>query len=206
VLRVHRIPFSTNVERVALAAAHKGLPVEWVDHDPSDRSAIHAVSGQELVPVLELEGEVVVDSTRILERLELLAPEPPLYPADPAMRARLELFLEWFNEVWKRPPNEIEAELRRPAPDRDRIDALGARMRGWLDLFERLLSGSDHLLGRELSAADVAAFPFLKFAAIPTLPGDEEAFHRILAERQQLDGGFPRLRDWIARVDALPRA
>jgi hypothetical protein len=24
VLRVHRIPFSTNVERVALAAAHKG--------------------------------------------------------------------------------------------------------------------------------------------------------------------------------------
>ena len=36
-MRVHRIPFSTNVERVALAAAHKGLAIEWVDHDPGDR-------------------------------------------------------------------------------------------------------------------------------------------------------------------------
>ena len=37
-IRVHRIAFSTNVERVALAAAHKGVSVEWVDVDPADRS------------------------------------------------------------------------------------------------------------------------------------------------------------------------
>jgi len=30
-LRVYRIPFSTNVERVALAAGHKGVELEWVD-------------------------------------------------------------------------------------------------------------------------------------------------------------------------------
>ena len=36
VLRVHRIPFSTNVERVALAAGHKGVPVTWVDHDAAE--------------------------------------------------------------------------------------------------------------------------------------------------------------------------
>ena len=41
-LRVYRIPFSTNVERVALAAGHKGLEVEWVDVDPHDRSAVEA--------------------------------------------------------------------------------------------------------------------------------------------------------------------
>jgi hypothetical protein len=43
---VHRIPFSTNVERVALAAAHKGIAVDWVDHDAADRSAITELSGQ----------------------------------------------------------------------------------------------------------------------------------------------------------------
>ena len=37
-IRVYRIPFSTNVERVALAAGHKGMEVDWVDVDPDDRS------------------------------------------------------------------------------------------------------------------------------------------------------------------------
>ncbi len=61
-LRVYRIPFSTNVERVALILAHKGLEVEWVDVDPADRSEVVRVSGQELVPVLDHDGAIVVDS------------------------------------------------------------------------------------------------------------------------------------------------
>ncbi len=69
-LRVHRVPHSTNVERVALALAHKGLPVTWVDVDPGDRSAVRALSGQDLVPVLEAGDEVVADSTAILRWLD----------------------------------------------------------------------------------------------------------------------------------------
>ena len=65
-LCVHRIPFSTNVERVALAAAHKGIAIEWVDHDPADRSAIVALSGQPFVPVAELDGRVITDSPLIV--------------------------------------------------------------------------------------------------------------------------------------------
>jgi Glutathione S-transferase, N-terminal domain len=34
------MPFSTNVERVALAAGHKGMEVDWVDHNPGDPRAI----------------------------------------------------------------------------------------------------------------------------------------------------------------------
>jgi hypothetical protein len=33
VIRCHRIPFSTNVERVALAAGHKTVTIEWIDGD-----------------------------------------------------------------------------------------------------------------------------------------------------------------------------
>jgi glutathione S-transferase len=33
-LRIYRIPYSTNVERVALALGHKGLEAEWIDVDP----------------------------------------------------------------------------------------------------------------------------------------------------------------------------
>ncbi len=92
-IRVHRIAYSTNVERVALAAGLKGIEVEWVDHDPADRAALVALSGQELVPVAEIDGEVIFDSMRIVERLEALAPEPALYPVEPGERARLDVFV-----------------------------------------------------------------------------------------------------------------
>ena len=198
-IRVHRIPFSTNVERVALAAGHKGLGVEWVDHDPADRSGIRGLSGQELVPVAEIDGEVIFDSMRIVESLERLHPDPPLYPREPAARAEVELFVEWFNEVWKGPPNAIEQES-----DLGRIAELSARMDAWLDLFERLLAGREHLLAHEFSAADCVAFPFLKFAGGRD-PDDDELFHRILDEYQSVEGR-PRLAAWIKRVDARPRA
>ena len=135
VLRVYRIPFSTNVERVALAAGHKGLEVDWVDVDPLDRSPVEAVSGQVLVPVLVTGGEVVFDSPRVIEWLEERHPEPPLYPNEAALRAEVIVFVEWFNEVWKRPPNLIAAELERPAPDAGRIEELSRRMRAALDVF-----------------------------------------------------------------------
>lgn len=205
-LRVHRIPFSTNVERVALAAGHKGMEIDWVDHDPADRSAIRALSGQDLVPVADIDGEVLVDSMRIVARLEEIAPEPRLYPVDPVAKARTDVFVEWFNEVWKRPPNEIDAELRRDRPDEHLIAAAKARMRAWLTVFERLLAGSDHLLGDGLGAADVCAFPFLKYAALGVDPDDDEAFHRILADNLALGGDYPRLRTWITRIDRRPRA
>jgi glutathione S-transferase len=200
---LYRARHSTNCERVALALAWKGLETESVWIDYSDRSLVEQVSGQPLVPVVSLDGEVVADSTRILRRLEQLRAEPRLFPDDPVRRAELDVFLEWFNEVWKRPPNEIEAELGRPEPDGARIAALAARMDGWLDRFEALLDGRDWLLGGELSAADFAAYPFLKFAA-GRPDGDDELFHRILDERQSIDGR-PRLAAWIERVSRLPQ-
>jgi glutathione S-transferase len=199
-VRAHRIPFSTNVERVALALAHKGLEVDWVDVDPADRSPVRELSGQELVPVLVADdGEVVSDSTVILRWLEERHPDPPLWPADEAARAELDLFLDWFNRVWKRPPNLLADEPGRA----DEAD-LAAELRGSLDVFEALLAGREHLLG-DFSAADCAAFPFLKYGLIHD-PDDDEPFHRVLIEHLALDRGHPRLDDWIRRVDARPRA
>jgi len=97
VLRLYRIPFSTNVERIALALAHKGVTVEWVDVDPADRSPVFAVSGQELVPVL-VDGDIkVYDSTLILEYLEERFPDPPLLPRAPELRARVRELSELVN-------------------------------------------------------------------------------------------------------------
>jgi len=203
-MRIWRIPFSTNVERVALALGHKGLGAEWVDVDPADRSEVERLSGQSLVPVLELDGRVLVDSTAIIEELERLHPEQPLYPADPARRAEVEVFVDWFNRVWKRPPNELEAELAKAEPDRGTVERLGREITGALDRFEALLSGRDYLFG-DFGVADCIAFPFLKYAVLHD-PADHELFHRILVEHQRLESRYPRLESWIRRVDERPRS
>ena len=204
-LRLYRARFSTNVERVALALAHKGLEVESVEISYDDRSPVIEVSGQGLVPVL-VDGTIVVpDSRRILTFLEEKWPDPPLFPRDPARLAELRVFRDWFDEVWKPAPNGIEEELERAEPDRARISALSARLRGWLDWFEQLLDGRDHLFGDDFSAADCLAFPFLKYGKLRD-PEDDELFHRILEEHLRLNGRFPRLSAWIDRVNERPRA
>jgi maleylpyruvate isomerase len=205
-MRVLRIPFSTNVERVALALGHKGLTVEWVDVDPADRTPVRELSGQDLVPVLETDhGEVIVDSMRIVRWLENLRPAPPLWPAQEARRAEVDVFIEWFDRVWKVPPNAMEAELRRAEPDQARIAAWSAEMRGWLHRFEAMLEERDHLMGDAFGAADVCAFPFLKYGVLHD-PEDDELFHRILMEHLPIEGAFPAIEAWVRRVGERPRA
>jgi glutathione S-transferase len=201
-LRLYRAAFSTNCERVALALALKGLVAEsvWISYE--DRSPVEQVSGQGLVPVLDYEGEILVESMDIVRFLDERHPHPPLYPRDPGA---VLAFVEWFNRVWKGPPNQIEAELSKPEPDHALVAELGQRMIESLDRFEEMLGGGDYLFGDSLTAADLCAFPFLKFATLHD-PADDEPFHLILRDRQRDGRDRPRLAAWIDRVNALPRA
>jgi glutathione S-transferase len=194
VLTVYRVPFSTNVERIALAAGHKKIRIDWVDVDPDDRSPVEAISGQSLVPVLVHGDEVITDSPRILDWLEERAPEPPLYPREPALRATATVFAQWFNHVWKVAPNRL---VDGPDP------ALSAEIRASVGLFEGLLECRDYLFG-EFGIADVIAFPFLKYAALGLPDQDTDPFHAILVDNLPLADDSP-LRAWTERVDARPR-
>ena len=208
-IRLYAIPYSTNVERVALALAHKGLEAEVVMLDAADRSRVRELSGQDLVPVIEHDGRVIADSPVILEYLDKLQPEPPLYPRDPARAAEVRVFIDWFNRVWKGPPNEIADALDAAGEDvdvatRERLDALGREMAAALDRFEALLTGRDYLFGDEVSAADFVVFPFLKYA-VSIDPSDDETFHRVLHDYQPLGDDHARIAAWIERVDRMPR-
>jgi glutathione S-transferase len=50
------------------------------------------------VPVLEMNGRAVGDSTKIIEAIERRWPEPPLYPADPEDRSRALELEDYFDE------------------------------------------------------------------------------------------------------------
>ena len=185
---LYRAPYSTNVQRVTMALAHKGLAHDDVSIPYADRSAVVAVSGQELVPVAVVGEEVIAGSMAIVARLEELHPDPPLFPADRARRAEVELFVDWFERVWKVAPNAIEAG--------GDVAALAPVVAEHLDLFEALLARRAFLFG-DFGAADCCAYPFLKYAAGRD-PADDEPFHRILSEHQSVDGR-PNLAGWIER-------
>jgi glutathione S-transferase len=203
VITLYRARFSTNVERVALTLGLKGRSAEsvWITCD--DRAPVERVSGQPLVPVLDYDGEILVESMDIVRALDQRHPEPPLYPPD--RRAEIEAFVDWFNTAWKGPPNAIEAELGKPQPDAGEIARLEREMIDQLDRFEQMLTTTDYLVGDTLTAADIAAFPFLKYATLHD-PEDDELFHRILRDRQRDGKDRPHLAAWIDRINALPRA
>jgi glutathione S-transferase len=194
-VKVYAAPYSTNCERIALAAGHKGIEVEWIEISYEDRSEVERVSGQSLVPVL-VEGEAVLhDSPVIMRWLDERFPQAPLWPADEARRAEVDVFVDWFNRLWKRPPNLIAA-----GGDEQEY---GPRITASLDLFEALLAGRAYLFG-DFGAADVVAFPFLKYAVL-WVEGDEQEFHRILQRWLPIDG-HPRVQAWIHRVREHPLA
>jgi maleylpyruvate isomerase len=79
--------------RVRIALNLKKLDYEsaFIHLRRGDQSqpGFRAVNPQGLVPALETDGQVLIQSLAIVEYLEEAHPEPPLLPRDPAGRARV---------------------------------------------------------------------------------------------------------------------
>src|SRR5262245_48273069 len=92
------LPVSHYSEKVRWALDHKALPHDR--HAPIAgyhmALALYLTRGRHYtLPVLELDGTRIGDSTAIIAALERAHPESPLYPADPDERRRA-LALEDF--------------------------------------------------------------------------------------------------------------
>jgi len=89
-----RIPFT---EKVRLALLYKGLEFELVE--PASREDYWRWSPKSgLLPVLDLHGERIPDSTAILRRLDALYPDPPLLSSDVRIRSQQQQLEDWADE------------------------------------------------------------------------------------------------------------
>ncbi len=59
------------------------------------------------MPALKIDGRKVQGSTEISRELDLLVPEPPLFPADPEKRAAVEEAERWGNDVLQPPLRQL---------------------------------------------------------------------------------------------------
>lgn len=98
--------------------SHYNEKVRWAldfKHWPHVREAlvpgfhvarVRWLTRQSKAPVLVVDGNPLVESSRILQQIERLRPDPPLYPEDPAARARALAIETYFDE-------EVAPALRR---------------------------------------------------------------------------------------------
>jgi len=86
------------VEKVARALYLKRIPFTLVPpRSPGDFKKWNPQTGK--MPVLEIDGRRVWDSTLILAALDERVPEPTLYAGDPAVAARQRFIEDWSDEA-----------------------------------------------------------------------------------------------------------
>lgn len=108
-------PFCMKVRAVL---ERKGLPYERLFALQHAR-AIRERGGIGKVPALEIDGELLVDSTDIVHALEAVAPDRPVLPRDSAERAMCHALEDWSDEAlyflglyhhWREPSGRQQAK------------------------------------------------------------------------------------------------
>ncbi len=198
---LHWLSGSPYAWRVQLALVHKGLPFTLhnlsYDAGDFDRPALALLNPRKRVPVLDHGDFRLYESAAIVEYLEDIAPNPPLFAADPKHRAIQRRMIREADQYFAAEAMEalVQAVFHTAEDQRDpaRIAAAWAAMRADLDLWESLILG-EYLAGG-LSAVDHALFPAIALG------------YRIATYVPEIATGSltgPKLTAWYARMLALP--
>jgi glutathione S-transferase len=198
-VKLYSGPLSLFTAKVRIALDEKGLPYERVEvgwslerrYEPHHPDVVR-LNPKRQVPVLVDGALAVYDSTQIFEYLEDRYPEPPLYPSDPAGRARCRRLEAAADELLFPPLWELIDGGFYPARGGARDEARLARAREALAReyarLEAELEGRELLCGA-FSVADVACFVMVSTASALGAPPQD---------------GQRALRAWFARVGARP--
>ena len=175
--RVYAIPGSSPVKTGLLMLEHKGIEASRTDLPPAVSRALMRAMGfpGTRVPALKLDGRRVQGTRALARALDELRPEPPLFPSDPELRAKVEDAERWGDDVLQEIPRRLAfcSPIRRNRSD-----------------FESFFEG--RLLGMSPRMAIAVAAPLLAANARLNRASDET----VRADLAVLPGA-------LDRVDAL---
>jgi len=166
-MKLYSFPTSSASWRVRTALHLKGIPFETVTVSLPDkeqrREPYLRINPQNRLPALELDdGRVITQSLAIIDYLEQMHPEPPVYPGDPVMRARSMAVAQTI-------ASEIQPLNNTSVTDyvRERYGADDAAIAAWMSQFiragfaavERLIDGDHYAFGVAPTIADICIVP-----------------------------------------------
>jgi glutathione S-transferase len=107
-IKLYVLPGSHPCAAVEVAMRRKGIPFQQINLLPMVQVAVGPLLyGGTTVPGMRIDRERLVGSRTIMRRLDLLAPEPPLLPADPEERERVLEAERWGDDVFQSVPRRI---------------------------------------------------------------------------------------------------
>jgi len=111
--RLYVTPISNAAAASAGMIAHKRIPHRLVRLMPGLHPLLVRFAGFEgfTVPALELDGRKLQGSRPIARFLDELRPGPPLFPAEPEQRARVEEAERWGEQVLQPVPRRLFRHL-----------------------------------------------------------------------------------------------
>jgi glutathione S-transferase len=155
-------------------AARTMLELKGIDYDlahvmPGNQRIHMRLAGFRggTVPALRLDGRKIQGSTQIARELDAVSADPPLYPADPESRRRVEDAERWGDTQFQPVPRRIlrwaltkDAGLRRWLAESDGalpLPAMAARVTAPVSMYYARLARADRGRVRK----DIAALPSL---------------------------------------------
>ena len=193
--RLYDYVLSGNCYKVRLLAAL--LDVEYervaVDFYPGLEhrgEAFRAINPAGTLPVVELDGQVLVDSDQILITLaRRFDPSGRWYPQQAQARAQVERWLELGQQVTQSVgPARLHSMLDWPLEKGTKARAREALLAFETALTQRRLEGGKWLVGEAPSIADIACFPYVALSPDAGLEHD----------------GLAAIRNWTFEVRSLP--
>jgi glutathione S-transferase len=191
-------PISPYVRKVLAILDMKGLSFRCIPLVPFTAGEdFSEISPLRRIPVLRHGDFILPDSSAIVQYLEELCPEPPVFPGDARERARARWFEEYADDHFGRSvifnlffQRVVAPAVLKRAPDEAVIaDVLENSLPQALDYLEQSILDSGYLCAR-LSLADISIAAMMKNALWAGWTLDE--------------GRWPRFADWLGRVENHP--
>ncbi len=198
-MKLYSGPLSMFTAKVRIALREKNLDCDiWsvpfcrdTGYEPKPDEVVR-LHPQGLVPIL-IDGDLVVyDSTQIFEYLEDRNPSPPLYPTEPAERARCreaEAYADdvFFPNVWTL-ISQVFYELDPSQQDAAGVAQAQQSIQNDFARFDERLRDREWFCD-QFSVADISMFMSINFAInLGSTPSDDHE----------------ALRAWVARMSARP--
>ena len=108
-VKLYSIPGSHPAAAARAMLELKGIDYQRVDLPPVVSRGLMRMLGfsGNRVPALKVDGRKVQGSRNVSRELDVIAPDPPLFPADPAQRAAVEEAERWGDEELQQMPRTI---------------------------------------------------------------------------------------------------
>jgi glutathione S-transferase len=166
-------------QRAWMTLVHKNINFDYIEVDPYDKteSWLAISRGAAMVPVVIQTNEdgtetTIVESNRVVEYLEDLQPQPPVFSSQPNQKAEQKY---WMDHIGNKIVPYFYQFLKAVDADQKQAQSRDNMLEGIATITEAMDHKGPFFNGTELSAVDIAFFPFA--FRIETLLGEYRSFH-----------------------------